>query len=106
MWREVRASLDPAFATAGSPLICVAMRERKANERAPPRMTVGELRPQHLLQAVCGRCGHVGAVDQRRLRRGRLNEARLSALEPLLRCQLCAWKGAGNYFSIGFRPRG
>jgi hypothetical protein len=69
-------------------------------------MTLGELRPYHLLHGVCGRCGHVGAVDQRRLPRGRLRGARLSELEALLRCQLCAWKGVGNYFSIGFRPRG
>ena len=68
-------------------------------------MTVSELRSVHLLQAVCGRCGHVGAVDPRRLRRGRLLDARLSDLEVLLRCQLCRWKGVGNYFSIGFRPR-
>ena len=69
------------------------MGERRAN--IPPRYAVRlrDLKPYHMLTAVCPACGHRASMRLWRITAGNPEHAFLTTVERRLRCQRCGARG-------------
>ena len=67
-------------------------------------ITIGDLRPWHVLTARCAKCGRTAQLPVKTFMRMREHRDRLSAVQARLRCTKCSAIGR-NRLSISFRER-
>ena len=68
------------------------------------RLTLGDLRPWHLLAVMCGGCGRTQELLPNRLRLRRADRVRIADLALSLRCTRCRRLG-GHAWTVLKLPR-
>ena len=61
------------------------------------RVKVGDLRDWHYVKVFCQRCGHVGLLFPKTLRRRYDAETRIADLAPKFRCENCGKRGSRHW---------
>ena len=61
------------------------------------RVKVGDLRDWHYVKVFCQRCGHVGLLFPKTLKRRYDAETRIADLAPKFRCENCGKRGSRHW---------
>ena len=74
------------------------MQERRANIGPRYAIRLRDLKPQHIITAVCPACRHKATMRLWEITRGRGDYTYLTAVERSLRCRRCGDRGGARLY--------